>query len=94
MAIAWRTRISVLTKRGNVSVTLEQIDNSDLENVKVLKSFSILDALIDTPERKQQVIGDLKRQYKAEKRKVIDDATIIGTLANEIKTAAESWEAK
>lgn len=95
MAVKWETKISVLDpKRKNVSVTLQQIDDTDPENVKILKSFSVLDALINTTELKQQVIDELERQYNADKKKVIDDTATIGTLAVEIKTAAESWEAK
>ena len=95
MAIKWRTKISVLNpERRNVSVVLEQIDDVDPENIKVLKNFSVLDALIDTSERKQQVIDELKRQYEAEKKKIIDNAAIIGTFDTEIITATESWEAK
>lgn len=95
MSVKWRTKISVLdTKRRNVSVTLEQVDDADLKNIRVLKSFSVLDALIDTPERKQQVIGELERQYHVEKQKAKDNASIVGTLSDSIKTAAEGWEAK
>lgn len=95
MAITWRTKISVLdSKRGNVSVTLERIDNADLENIKVLNSYSVLDALIDTPERKQQVFDELERQYYAQKQKEIKEVAIIGTLAEDVKAVAETWETK
>jgi hypothetical protein len=95
MAITWRIKISVLSqKRKNVSVILEQIDNIDLKNIKVLKTFRVLDALIDTPEQKQQIFTELKRQYRADKQKEIDDATIIGTLGEDIVNAAKIWEIK
>jgi len=95
MAITWDVKITVLNpERKNVSVVLEQIDDADPENIKVLKSFSVLDALIDTTERKQQVINELRRQYDVEKQKETNDAEIIGTLEDDIKTTVQSWEVK
>jgi len=95
MAITWDVKITVLNpERKNVSVVLEQVDDADLENIKVLKSFSVLDALIDTTERKQQVINELRRQYDVEKQKETNDAEIIGTLEDDIKTTVQSWEVK
>jgi len=95
VAIKWRTKVNVLSiERKNVSVTLEQIDDTDAENVKVLKTFSILDALVDTPERRQQVLDELERQYNEEKQNVDAKASIVGTLAEDIIVAAASWEDK
>ena len=95
MAIKWRTKVNVLDmKRKNVSVMLEQIDDADPDNIKVLKSFSVLDALIDTPERKQQVFDELERQYHEQKQRDVAEANIIGTLADDITAAVPSWEAK
>jgi len=95
MAIKWETKVKVLDiKRGNVSVTLQQVDDTDPENVKVLKSFSVLDALIDTDMRKQQVFGELERQYNADKQETTTKVGIIGTLANDVTAAANTWEAK
>jgi len=94
MAISWETKITVLdSKRKNVSVSLKRIDDTDPENIET-KEYSVLDALIDTPERKQQVLNELHRQYAVEKQKIIDDNETIGTLGDDIKTAAENWEAK
>ena len=93
MAIKWRQTITVLdAKKKNVSITLERIDDTDPENIKVLNRCSILDALIDTPELKQQVIKELKRQYQEQKSKVDIDATIIGTLKDDISVAIVDWE--
>jgi len=95
MAEIWRTKISVLDReRRNVSVTLEKVDNTDLENIKVLESYSVLDALIDTSERKQQVFDELKRQYQKKKQDDLDDAETIGTLGDDIIVAVENWESK
>jgi len=95
MVIKWRAKISVLdAKKRNVSVTLEQIDDADPESIKVLKSFSVLDALIGTPVLKKQVLDELKRQYYAQKQRKIDDAKTVGTLAEDIVVAAENWEAE
>lgn len=53
MVIAWRIKITVLDiRRKNVSVILEQVDGADPENIKVLERCTVLDALVDTPERK------------------------------------------
>lgn len=93
MAITWRNKVSVLDKkRGNVSVTLEQVDDTDPENIKVLKSFSVSDALINTPERKKQVLDELKRQYHEKKQIDADKAEIIGTFTNDVNAAVQSWE--
>jgi len=95
MAITWRTKVSVLDmKRKNVSVTLEQVEDTDPDNIKVLKSFTVLDALIDTPERKQQVFDELHRQYDEEKSKKAMVNEIVGSLADDITTAVTNWEAK
>lgn len=94
MAIKWRTKISILDrKKKNVSVTLERIDDDDPANIKVLESFAVLDALIDTPERKQQVFDELERQYREKKQEKIDDTETIGTLGDDLKNSAEGWEA-
>ena len=94
MAIKWRQTISVLhAKKKNVSITLERIDDGDPENIKVLNRCSILDALIDTPELKQQVIKELKRQYQEQEAKATVDAAIIGTLKGDITSAIGMWEA-
>ena len=94
MAIKWRQTITVLdAKKKNVSITLERIDDTDPENIKVLNRCSILDALINTPELKQQVIKELKRQYQEQKAKVTVDAAIIGTLKDDINIAIVTWEA-
>ena len=95
MAIKWRQTITVLdAKKKNVSITLERIDDGDPENIKVLNRCSILDALIDTPELKQQVIKELKRQYQEQKAKATVDAAIIGTLKDDITSDIVTWEAK
>jgi len=95
MAMKWRAKISILDrKRRNVSVTLEQIDDTDPRNIKTLKRFSVLDALIDTPVRKKQVLDELERQHCAQKQRKIDDAKTVGTLAEDIIVAAEGWEAE
>lgn len=95
--IKWKTKISVLdVKRGNVSVKLDRIDedNTDSENIKttVLNRCVILDGLINTPELKQQVMNELKRQYQEQEKKKKDDAAIIGTFDTEISDAAKIWE--
>ena len=93
MAIKWRQTIRVLdAKKKNVSITLERIDDTDPENIKVLNRCAILDALINTPELKQQVIKELKRQYQEQKAKVTVDAAIIGTLKDDITSAIVTWE--
>ena len=95
MAIKWRQTITVLNaKKKNVSITLERIDDTDPENIKVLNRCSILDALINTIKLKQQVIKELKRQYQEQKAKVTVDAAIIGTLKDDITSAIVTWEAK
>ena len=93
MAIKWKQTITVLdTKKKNVSITLERIDDTDPENIKVLNRCSVLDALINTPELKQQVIKELKRQYQEQKAKVTVDAAIIGTLKDASTSAIVTWE--
>ena len=92
MAIKWEKKITVLdVKRGNVSVTLTRIDDTDPENVKVLNTVTVLDALINTPELKLQVLTELKRQYLAQKKKVIDDAAIIGAFGTEVDNDVKIW---
>lgn len=93
MAITWEKKITVLdVKRGNVSVTLTHIDDTDPENIKVLNTCTVLDALINTDELKQQVTTELKRQYEAQKQKVIDDAAIIGTFGDDLDAAIVEME--
>jgi len=93
MAITWEKRITVLDeKRGNVAVTLNRIDDTNPENIKVLNSCTILDALINTPELKQQVVTELKRQYEEQKQKAIDDAAIIGTFGDDLDAAIVEME--
>ena len=95
MAIKWRQTITVLdAKKKNVSITLERIDDTDPENIKVLNRCSILDALINTIKLKQQVITELKRQYQEQKAKITVDAAIIGTLKDDISVAIVAWETK
>ena len=95
MAIKWRQTITVLdAKKKNVYITLERIDDTDPENIKVLNRCSILDALINTIKLKQQVITELKRQYQEQEAKVAVDAAIIGTLKDDITSAIVTWEAK
>lgn len=94
MALKWRNKISILDiKRGNVSVTLEQVNDTNPDDIKIIKIFSVSDALIDTPERKQQVIDELERQFHAEKQRKIDEDKIIGSLADDITIAVVGWEA-
>lgn len=79
MAIKWEKKVTGLdVKRGNVSVTLKRIDDTDPEDIKTLNTCIILDALINTPELRLQVTTELKRQY--EEQKVINDAATIGVL--------------
>ncbi len=95
MAIKWNTKVNVLDiKRGNVSVTLQQVDDTDPDNVKVLKTFSVLDALIDTDVHKQQVFDELERQYNVDKQDAVTKIGIIGTLTDDVTAAANTWEAK
>ncbi len=97
MAITWEKKITVLdVKRGNVSVTLTRVDIDDTDPTdikrKVLNTCSVLDAIINTPELKQQVTVELKRQYVAQKRKVIDDAAIVGTFNDDLDAAIANME--
>ena len=96
MAITWRTKISILdVKRGNVSVSLEKVDEDDTDptdiKTTVLNKCSILDGLINTPELKQQVINELKRQYQEQEKKKKNDAAIIGTFDTDISNVAKTW---
>ena len=93
MAIKWETKISVLdVKRGNVRVTLEKVDedSTDPQDIKttVLNNCTVLDALINTPELKQQVLTELERQYREQEKKKKDNAAIIGTFGTDITDAA------
>ena len=93
MAIKWEKKIAVLdVKRGNVSVTLKRIDDTDPEKIKILNTCTVLDALINTDKLKQQVTTELKRQYEEQKQKVINDAEIIGTLGDDLDTLIVEME--
>jgi len=92
MAIKWEKIITVLdAKKGNVSITLTRIDDTDPANVKTLNTCSVSDALINTPELRQQVLLELKRQYQSQKQKVIDDAAIAGAFDAEIVADVKMW---
>lgn len=96
MAITWKTKISVLnSKRGNVRVDLEKVDedSTDPQDIKttILNKCSVLDALINTSELKQQVMAELERQYREQEQKKKDDATIIGTFDIDISNTAATW---
>ena len=85
MAIKWEKKIAVLdVKRGNISVVLKRVDDTDPDKIKVLNTCTVLDALINTNELKQQVITELKRQYEVQKQKVIKEASIVGTFGNDL----------
>ena len=93
MAIKWEKKIIVLdVKRGNVSVTLNRIDDTDPEKIKFLNTCTVLDALINTPELKQQVVTELKRQYEEQKQKAIDEAAIIGTFEDDLDAVIVEME--
>ena len=96
MAIKWKTKISILdAKRGNVRVTLEKVDedSTDPLDIKttVLNSCVVLDAIINKPELKQQVLTELERQYREQEKKKKDDAAIIGIFDTDIADAAATW---
>ncbi len=96
MAIKWKTKISVLDKkRGNVSVVLERVDedSTDPQNIKteVLNRCTVLDAHINNPELKQQVLTELERQYREQRQKEKNDAAIVGTFDTDISDVAQNW---
>ncbi|KKK72085.1 hypothetical protein LCGC14_2907420 [marine sediment metagenome] len=91
MAITWKKKITVLdVKRGNVSVTLTRVDDTDPQQIKT-SIFTVLDALINTPKLRRQVLDELKRQYQAQKKKVVDDAVVIGTFDKEVDDDVKVW---
>lgn len=92
MAVTYNLNVSRLGSSDSFSVGA--IITDDTKPIGHQTESVAIFGKLDTPERKQQVINELKRQYEAEKQKVIDDAATIGTLGDEIKTAVETWESK
>ena len=97
MAIAWDIKITVLNraeKRASITAKRMNVDDSDLENIIVLKvlwTFTI-ETIIDTAEQKLAALDFIWNKWQKYLTQQTAIAEIIGDLENQAKVNLEARE--
>jgi len=81
MAVRWEVKIKPINiEKETVSVIANLIDDTEPDNVKIIKSFSILNAVIKTAEQRVAIMEHIWNMYQSSLAEDFRVAEFLGNL--------------